>query len=161
MTNIADAFPSKYLSAADLAGQDHQVVIARVERDKIGDETKYILHFQNTQKGLVLNKTNAKAIASQHGGELEQWVGKMITIGTAWVDYRGDTVEAIRVRPVAAPVAAAIPADSPMGGAGPGLDGTPPVAPAIGAVTTVTPAAPPATPPVVAPAAPPTDDPTA
>ena len=99
MTTINDAFPSKFLAAGDMKGQDHTVTIVRVGQEKLGDDEKYVLFFQGAQKGMVINKTNWKTIAVQHGPTLEGWVGKTIIIGPAWVDFRGDTVEAIRVRP--------------------------------------------------------------
>jgi hypothetical protein len=57
-------------------------------------------------KGLVLNKTNSKVIATAYGDDSEAWQGKEIILFMALVDFRGDQVEAIRVRvpkPQAAP----------------------------------------------------------
>lgn len=104
MTTVADFFPSKYLEANDLKGKDFILTISRIDADMFTDNTghdvrKPILYFQEAKKGLVLNKTNARAIADMYGETIEEWVGKKVTLGTAWVDAFGKQTEAIRVRP--------------------------------------------------------------
>ncbi len=104
---ISAAFPSRYLKAADLQDKPITLIMSRVELENIGDdESKPVLYFTKTAKGLVLNKTNAKVIVAAHGDSTDEWEGKPITLFPAMVDFRGDTVEAIRVRipkPAAAP----------------------------------------------------------
>ena len=96
---IMGAFPSKYLSAADLQDKPHTLVMSRVEMETIGgDDKKPVLYFSKSQKGLVLNKTNSKQIAAQYGDDTDEWEGKPIVLFPAMVDFKGDTVEAIRVR---------------------------------------------------------------
>lgn len=97
--NINDAFPSNYLKAADLKGQVVTVVMANVAHEKIGDDDKLILYFDGKDKGLVLNKTNANNIAAIYGPETDSWRGQKVALATAWVDFQGRSVEAIRVRP--------------------------------------------------------------
>ena len=93
------AFPSKYLRAADLNDADHTVVMKNVEIEKIGDDDqKPVLYFAKGTKGLVLNKTNSKVIARAYGDEMDDWEGKSIVLYPAMVEFRGDMVEAIRVR---------------------------------------------------------------
>ena len=105
MTTIADFYPSKYLSADDLAGKDHTLTISRVDSDDFTDNLghevrKPVLYFEGAQKGFVLNKTNAQQIAQSVGtNTLEEWIGKKITIGSTWVDAFGKQTLAIRVRP--------------------------------------------------------------
>jgi len=97
--DINGVFPSKYLKAADLQGRDVQVVMANVRIEDIGDGDKPVLYFQGKEKGLVLNKTNANNIAILYGSETNNWIGKPVTLYSAWVDFQGRSVEAIRVRP--------------------------------------------------------------
>jgi hypothetical protein len=97
--NIDQAFPSNYLKAADLQGREASVKIDRIEMEKVGEDTKPILYFQGKDRGLVLNKTNATNIKEAHGSDTNNWVGKSVTLFTAWVDFQGRSVEAIRVRP--------------------------------------------------------------
>lgn len=67
--NINDAFPSKYVQASDLNNQECQATIADVRREEVGDDRDLlpVVYFQGRAKGLVLNKTNAFAIAEQYG----------------------------------------------------------------------------------------------
>ena len=101
--DINAAFPTKYIKAADLQGREIQVIIDRVvmePMDKRGQQVMTpIIYFQGKQKGLVLNKTNAKNVAAIYGTNTDGWIGKSITLMSAWVDYQGQTVEAIRIRP--------------------------------------------------------------
>ena len=97
--NINEAFPSTYLKAADLQGREATVSIDRLEFEKIGDDTKPVLYFQGKDRGIVLNKTNATNISAAYTQETNNWIGKSVTLFTAWVDFQGKSVEAIRVRP--------------------------------------------------------------
>lgn len=95
---VSEAFPSKYLSAADLQGGNARVTMANVEIETLGDDSKPVLYFQGKQKGLVLNKTNSKTIAESYGDEMNDWRGQEIILFPIMTDYQGKSVEAIRVR---------------------------------------------------------------
>src|SRR3990167_4125077 len=97
---ISTAFPSKWLKAADLQGSTPHVIIASIRMEDIGDDDqKPVLYFQGKTKGLVLNKTNATNITLAYGDDTDAWIGQEIVLFTAWVDFQGRSVEAIRVRP--------------------------------------------------------------
>jgi hypothetical protein len=112
---ISNAFPSKYLKAADLQDKPVTLVMARVDLESIadGEDKKPVLFFTKAKKGLVLNKTNSKVIAAAYGDDTDMWDGKTLVLFPAMVDFRGDTVEAIRVR-VPKPAAAPKPAPEPI-----------------------------------------------
>lgn len=95
---VSDAFPSKYIAATDLDGKNLRVVISSVEIEKLGDDAKPIVYFQHQKKGMVLNKTNARKIADTYGDDMDDWIGRELILFPAMVDFKGDTVEAIRVR---------------------------------------------------------------
>lgn len=95
---VSEAFPSKYISAADLNGGNARAVMQHVEIEKIGDDTKPVLYFKGKQKGLVLNKTNSKAIADVYGDEMDDWAGNELILFPIMTDYQGKQVEAVRVR---------------------------------------------------------------
>lgn len=102
---VSNAFPSKYLAAADLNGKEPQVTIDRVEMASFDDgSSKPAVYFVGHQKGVVLNKTNATNIAMVHGDDTDYWKGKNVILFTAWVDFQGKSVQAIRVRGVPAPL---------------------------------------------------------
>jgi len=104
---ISEAYPSKYLKAADLDGQDRAVSIRACIQEELGQgaemETKPVLYFNAGQKGLVLNKTNATAIAEDYGDDTEAWVGREIALFIQKVSFQGKLMPAIRVRTQATP----------------------------------------------------------
>lgn len=97
---ISAAFPSKYLKAADLQDKNVTLIMNRVELEDIQgeDHKKPVLYFEKAKKGLVLNVTNSKAIARIYGDNTDDWEGKAVTLFPAMVDFKGDTVEAIRLK---------------------------------------------------------------
>lgn len=98
--NIQEAFPSKYIKAADLNDQNVRVIMERVEMEDIGDDgDKPVLYFRGKEKGMVLNKTNSNNIAMVYGDETDDWLGREIILYPTMVDYQGRSVPAIRVRP--------------------------------------------------------------
>ncbi len=96
MANFNDFFPSKYLSAADLNG-DTTVIIEGIGREDFNGEPKPVLQLRDS-KDLVLNKTNAKIIAGLYGDEIDLWSGRGIVLYATDVDFRGEMVQAIRIR---------------------------------------------------------------
>lgn len=99
---VNDAFPSKWLKAADLQGRAVLLVIERWEMAEIGmadkPEQKPVLFFRDKQKALVLNKANGNTIAEIHGQEMDDWGGKEITIYPTKTQFHGDMVDCIRVK---------------------------------------------------------------
>ena len=96
---ISAAFPSKYLKASDLQDRNVSVIMSHVELEDVGDaERKPVLFFDGKTKGLVVNKTNARVIAGAYGDDTDAWAGKQLVLFPAMVDFRGDSVEAIRVK---------------------------------------------------------------
>ena len=105
-------FPSLYLGAADLHGKDATLTIRRIIVEELktdrGDEKKPVIYFEETaakaaksgdkEKRIVLNKTNATAIAFLYGNEIDDWTGKRITIYPTKAQAFGKIVDCIRVR---------------------------------------------------------------
>ena len=105
-----DAFPSKFLKAADLQGQAVKVVIESISFEDIGDDAeKPVMRFRDKAKGLVLNITNAKMIESAYGEEMDNWAGKAIELYPTKTNFRGEIVDCLRVRLEAPPPAAVDP----------------------------------------------------
>ena len=100
MTRVSEAFPSKYVSAPDLNGQSCVLTIDTVKQEGVGTppEMLPVVYFQGTQKGLVLNVTNANTIALHHGDEMNNWDGKQIEIYPTTTTFAGKIVDCIRVR---------------------------------------------------------------
>ena len=97
-----DMFPGKFLKAADLNGHPVKAIIERVElRDVVGQgkeqDYKPVLYFQGKQKGLILNKTNGRAITDAYD-DTEAWQGKELEIYPDRTSFQGKLVDCIRVR---------------------------------------------------------------
>lgn len=99
----SEMYPSKYLSADDIDGE---VVVTiksvRMEtmKDNEGQEQeKPVVFFKESQKAMVLNKTNADRIFEQVDEDTDNWPGKQITLIVESVTAFGETKWAIRVKP--------------------------------------------------------------
>ena len=111
-------FPSKYIACSDLNGQCVSLTIRELKATELDDDngskvTKPVLFFVEAQKGLLLNKTNARAIAGIYGRETDQWIGKPITIFPAQTEYKGEPVECVRVK-LQPPPAEVMPQQQPV-----------------------------------------------
>ena len=99
--NINGAFPSKFMKSSELDGDEPVVIIDRVAVEPIGQdkEMKPVIYFQGLEKGLVLNRTNSKKISDIAGTpETDKWRGVEIKLYVAEVQFKADTVEAIRIK---------------------------------------------------------------
>jgi hypothetical protein len=105
---ISEAFPSKYLNAADLDGQRVTATIRQVQSEEMrtpeGLKPRPVVHFQGRRKSLVLNKTNAQVLVKAFGDETDTWRDKEITLFAESVSFQGKIVDGIRVRAELAPV---------------------------------------------------------
>lgn len=97
---ISEMFPSNFLSAADFPTET-TVTITGIKIEEVGadKEQKHILYFDGIKKGLVLNKTNAKMIASLYGDDANECIGEAITLYATMADFKGQSVPALRVKP--------------------------------------------------------------
>lgn len=102
----SDAYPSKYLAAADLKGREFHLTITRVEIEEVGrnKEEKPVVYFKEAKKALTLNKTNWGAIEKALGSDdTDEWAGGRITLYPSETSFDGETVDCIRVRPKSPP----------------------------------------------------------
>jgi hypothetical protein len=99
VVNINDAFPSAYLKASDLNGRRVAVTMSHADYEEVGrnKERRLVLYFDRSEKGMVLNKTNATTISKIYGTDTEQWSGHKITLYATDVEFGGEMVAAIRV----------------------------------------------------------------
>ena len=107
---IDSAFASDYLKAADLDGKQVVYTIVSVKVEEIGQERdqRPVVYFEETEKGLVLNKTNSRTISDEYGLETDDWTGRKIALYEKLVEFSGKEVPAIRVKvPKAKPAPAA------------------------------------------------------
>ena len=97
---ISEAYPSKYLKAADLGGQAMTVTITDIEQAEVGieREKKFCMSFAGKSKQLVLIKTHMNSLRQIFGDtELEDLRGKRVTLVVSQADYHGETHSVIRI----------------------------------------------------------------
>jgi len=103
-------FDYRFLSGEELDGKEIKVKIIKVTTEQAFNgkekEDVPVLHFEGKDKGVVLNRTNAKTISQVLGSPfVEDWIGKEITLYSTEVQAFGQTVPAIRVKRTASPKA--------------------------------------------------------
>jgi hypothetical protein len=104
MTTRDEAFPSKYLKAADLKGRAVTLEITAAPEETLTgfdgqSQTKTVVYFAGTKKKLPLNRTNWNAIADVTGEEdSDNWPGHKIELYPAVTEMNGRELPCIRVR---------------------------------------------------------------
>jgi len=94
---------SKYFRAEDFApGQEKKLKIKSVTEALIGigadQQKKLTVCFTNSEKGLVLNKTNNRTLRGVFGDPVSGWTDKIIVLYRTEAEMRGRMVPALRVR---------------------------------------------------------------
>jgi hypothetical protein len=101
---IGDVYPSRYLAADnDIPEEGNRILtIDRVEVETLGQgkdaEDKPVAYFKETDKGLVLNKTNWNLIVGALKlDDSDDWVGRKIALYSTDVQFGNETKRGIRV----------------------------------------------------------------
>jgi hypothetical protein len=132
MLLASDYDKSKYLKATDLE-REKKFRIKSVTEEELGvgkdKEKKLVVWFTNDARGLVLNKTNNRALRSAFGDNTAGWTGKVIAVFPTQVDIRGKLGPALRVR-ILPPKQAAAAAPPTQPAAAPSGNGAAAAAPA-------------------------------
>lgn len=106
MVDINEIYKSNsdYIKAEDIGNNMWTMTIKTADVKKFDDGTsKIILTFNEWEKCLPLNVTNAKSIAGLYGHNSNSWIGHQIMLFTMMVDYAGKQTLGIRVRAPMAP----------------------------------------------------------
>lgn len=94
---------SDHLKSEDIGNGMPTFTITNVEpKDFDNGDRKLIASFLETDKTLVLNATNARAIGEMYTPDTDNWNGKQVMLFTMPVEFNGKQVMGLRVR---APVA--------------------------------------------------------
>ena len=98
--NINQVYPRKYAVGQDIDGKTPTLAIRAVTLEQMGEggEKKPVIWFTGAKKGVVLNKTMARAIANLYGPETDGWTGKYVTLYTDLVKAFGENHCAIRIK---------------------------------------------------------------
>jgi len=104
MPNVNDLKNSKFLTKEDVE-PDTLVVIKNYEEmdvslEKEPTKMKWVLHFKELDKPMVLNKTNGMLLAAITGSEeFDDWIGKQIVLyNDKSVMFAGEFTGGIRIR---------------------------------------------------------------
>ncbi len=106
--------PSKFLKKDDFE-QPQVCTMRTVKLEEVGQdgETRWVLYFNEHDKGMVLNTTSIRLLESTYGDESDEWTGKKVKV---YVDpnvaFAGKIVGGLRLagpsKPKAAPAPAAV-----------------------------------------------------
>ena len=89
---IMSRFPTKYLKGDDI--EPGEIVSIKEVRDEIvgvEQESLPVLYLKEYDKGIVLNKTNAKSIVGIYGDDERRWDGKKLMLVTETVRFKGES----------------------------------------------------------------------
>lgn len=96
---VTEFFPSPWIAAEDLAGRRWEFVIAGVTMEKVHDKQtnqkvdKLVVAFVGPKKRLILNKTNAMALAHIcDSDETDDWKGKRVALRAGIAPNRKATI---------------------------------------------------------------------
>jgi hypothetical protein len=111
MASVAEIYPSRYLSAADLHGRAVTVTIERAALEELRNprthqtERKLVVYFAKARKCMPLNKTQARALAAFAGDESDNWPGVVVVLAPTNAPNGADTIN-IASAPTSQPRAA-------------------------------------------------------
>src|SRR3990172_8990165 len=104
MPRTNDMIPSKYIKRADVGAgvvwtikSIEEMNVAREDQDP---QMKWVLHFNENERGLPLNPTNIRRLEKIISDNTDDWMGKQIVL--YWdetVEYMGELKGGIRIRP--------------------------------------------------------------
>jgi hypothetical protein len=99
-----EAFPAKYLKAADVKAKPIVTVISHLAQEMVGQgqdqKEKHVLYFED-QKPLVLNRTNWETLEEAFG-DSDDWPGNKVKLRSARTQFQGKTVDGLRVEAIVA-----------------------------------------------------------
>ena len=112
MAKISEMLPSSYLKQSDFDENGLIVTVARVDNKNVAKEDeppehKWIVYFNEYEKGMVLNSTNIQALAKAcNSDDTDDWKGKEVIVYVdPTVGYGGKVTGGLRVKKYAVPEA--------------------------------------------------------
>ena len=107
MAGFYDLFPGEWLKAAMLKGKEQTVKVVELQHKSVlkpngKTEDAWVLYFDKTEKGLGLNRTNARLLFALLGEDTEDWIGRWVTLA-AEKDGSGMSDDGLCIRVVGSP----------------------------------------------------------
>jgi hypothetical protein len=102
MAKISETFPSRFLKAADLQGEDRKVVIQGVMIEKLGvgpdANEKPVVTYRGWVKVHPLGKVVSKFVADALGDDTDTWIGKHVIVYEATESFQGKPHQVVKIR---------------------------------------------------------------
>lgn len=97
---FSEAYKGAFFKASDVQKKPIRLTIEEIAEEEVGGEPKLVVHFEETEQLLVLNKTNGSILAEKWADDMEIWYGKQILLKADKTQFSGKLVACIRVEPV-------------------------------------------------------------
>lgn len=100
MPRVSEMIQSKFLRKEDF-DEDAIVTIKNVSLEEMpgGSDTKWVVHFNELPKGLVLNVTAIRVLEAAFGDDSDGWIGKRIKVYVdPNVSFQGKIVGGLRIQ---------------------------------------------------------------
>ena len=102
MPRVSDVFQGSFLKAdVDVPDLEDGGIVFTIKDGEVkdfDDGAKIILHFEETDKGLVLNKTNANTLIDLFkSDDTDDWIGRKVKLYAKDVEYQGKMTRGIRI----------------------------------------------------------------
>ena len=99
MADVREFLGGSYLAAADVE-PPLRCTIRCTERRQLEGKQRLAVCFHETDKQLLLNQTNLKALIAIFGADDQQWIGQAVELHAAAVDIRGQMTKGVRLRQI-------------------------------------------------------------
>lgn len=107
MAKISEQFRSNYIRTEDLDKKGRILTISDVVEEEVGvgrdAKEKLVVYFEEEDKGLPLNKTNAEELAEAFGDDTDGWLGHQCRLYQSTTQFQGKKMSCLRVAPVEVP----------------------------------------------------------
>lgn len=102
MARVSEVYVSNWLKAEDLAGKTVKVTIAKAGADLLpqsdgSKQTRIIVDFVGKQKRLILNRTQAAALAALGGDDTDLWTGLEVYLSPSLASNNKATITILPV----------------------------------------------------------------
>ena len=101
MIKISEEFPNRFLVGSDLLDRSYTLTIRSVTQEDLRPggslQRKTIVWFHETDKGLILNRTNAYSIEKLYGDDTDNWTDAKINIKPVFLQVAGQSTIGIRI----------------------------------------------------------------
>lgn len=100
MAKVSEMIVSKFLRKEDF-DEDRVLTIKGVRLEDVGNqgEQRWVVHFREVDKGMVLNITSIRVLEGAYGDDSDGWVGKRVMVYVdPNVSFQGRVVGGLRLR---------------------------------------------------------------